>query len=139
MSPFGRRVVTGPDGVSSDGPAGKTIDVPGGFAVSEVLWLDGAPLDVAAGRDRLDEGFALEPPPGGASARLIRLPATGSWLRVEGDDEDAPGMHTTDTVDFMVVLQGEVVLGMGGGSETTVRAGDYVVQTRHPSSLAGRG
>ncbi len=139
MSPFGRRVVTGPDGVSSDGPAGKTIDVPGGFAVSEVLWLDGAPLDVAAGRDRLDEGFALEPPPGGASARLIRLPATGSWLRVEGDDEDAPGMHTTDTVDFMVVLQGEVVLGMGGGSETTVRAGDYVVQrgTPHRWRVAG--
>ena len=132
MKSFGRRVVTGPEGISADGPADKTIDMPGGFAVSEVLWLDGPATDVSDGRDRLEESFPLEPPPGGASARLIRLPATGSWLSVEGDTEEAPGMHTTDTLDFMVVLEGEVVLGMGGGSETTVRAGDYVVQRGTP-------
>jgi quercetin dioxygenase-like cupin family protein len=139
MKPFGRRIVTGPEGITSDGPADKTIDIPGGFAVSEVLWLDGPATDVADGRDRVERDFPLEPPPGGASARLIRLPATGSWLRVEGDTEDLPGMHTTDTLDFMVVLEGEVVLGMGGGSETTVRAGDYVVQrgTPHRWRVAG--
>jgi quercetin dioxygenase-like cupin family protein len=48
-------------------------------------------------------------------------------------ERDAPGMHTTDTVDFEVVLSGEVVLELDDGAEVTLRAGDTVVQngTRH--------
>ena len=48
-------------------------------------------------------------------------------------EPDAPGMHTTDTVDFEVVLSGEVVLELDDGAEVTLKAGDTVVQngTRH--------
>lgn len=44
-----------------------------------------------------------------------------------------PGMHTTDTVDFEVILSGEVTLELDDGAERTMRAGDTVVQngTRH--------
>ena len=44
-----------------------------------------------------------------------------------------PGMHTTSTVDFEVVLSGEVVLELDDGAEVTLRPGDTVVQngTRH--------
>ena len=44
-----------------------------------------------------------------------------------------PGMHTTDTVDFEVVLSGEVTLELDDGAERTLHAGDTVVQngTRH--------
>lgn len=44
-----------------------------------------------------------------------------------------PGMHTTDTVDFDVVVSGEVVLELDNGAEVTLKAGDCVVQngTRH--------
>jgi len=44
-----------------------------------------------------------------------------------------PGMHTTDTVDFDVVLNGEVVLELDDGAEVALKAGDCVVQngTRH--------
>jgi hypothetical protein len=46
---------------------------------------------------------------------------------------DHPGMHTTDTVDFGVVVLGEVVLELDAGAEVTLKAGDCVIQngTRH--------
>jgi quercetin dioxygenase-like cupin family protein len=125
---FARRVVTGPHGVASDGTAPLTVDLPGGIGVTELLWLDCPVRTVADGADRTDGGFPLEPPPGGASSRIIRMPATGEWLRVEGDDDAVPGLHATDTLDLMVVLDGAIVLGTADGSETTVRAGDAVVQ-----------
>jgi len=48
-------------------------------------------------------------------------------------DPDDPGMHTTDTIDFEVVLAGEVVLELDDGATRTLAAGDTVVQngTRH--------
>ena len=48
-------------------------------------------------------------------------------------EPDAPGMHTTHTVDFEVVLSGEVVLELDDGAEVTLKQGDTVVQngTRH--------
>jgi len=44
-----------------------------------------------------------------------------------------PGMHTTDTVDFDVILSGEVYLELDDRAEVLLRAGDCVVQngTRH--------
>ncbi len=44
-----------------------------------------------------------------------------------------PGMHTTDTVDFDVVVFGEAVLELDDGAEVVLRAGDCVIQngTRH--------
>lgn len=48
-------------------------------------------------------------------------------------EPDNPGMHTTPTIDFEVVLSGEVVLELDDGAEVTLRPGDTVVQngTRH--------
>ncbi|MGH3302730.1 MAG: cupin domain-containing protein [Streptosporangiaceae bacterium] len=48
-------------------------------------------------------------------------------------EPDNPGMHATDTIDFEVVLSGEVILELDDGAEKVLRAGDTVVQngTRH--------
>jgi hypothetical protein len=48
-------------------------------------------------------------------------------------EPDAPGMHTTDTIDFEVILSGSCVLELDDGAEVTLRTGDTVVQngTRH--------
>jgi uncharacterized cupin superfamily protein len=56
------------------------------------------------------------------------LPGLASYM-----EPDAPGMHTTDTIDFEVVLDGEVWLELDDGVEVHLRAGDTVVQngTRH--------
>ena len=52
---------------------------------------------------------------------------------VEVLEPDNPGMHTTDTIDFVVVLSGEVWLELDGGHQTLVKTGDVVIQngTRH--------
>lgn len=48
-------------------------------------------------------------------------------------EPDAPGMHTTSTIDFEVVLDGEVWLELDDGVEVHLQPGDCVVQngTRH--------
>lgn len=54
-------------------------------------------------------------------------------------DPSDPGMHTTDTIDFEVVLEGTVVLELDDGAKVTLHAGDTVVQngTRHRWSNPG--
>ncbi len=46
---------------------------------------------------------------------------------------DNQGMHTTDTVDFVYVISGEVSLELDNGEEVYLRSGDTVIQngTRH--------
>jgi len=48
-------------------------------------------------------------------------------------DPDVPGMHTTDSIDYVLVVSGEVTLELDDGKQTVLRAGDVVIQngTRH--------
>jgi hypothetical protein len=48
-------------------------------------------------------------------------------------EPDEPGMHTTATIDFEIVLEGEVWLELDDGEEVHLQPGDTVVQngTRH--------
>jgi quercetin dioxygenase-like cupin family protein len=144
-----RRVVTGHDDAGravfvSDAAPPATIETPTGIGSSVLLWLDGPAVDADAGRDP-DGGRSLEPPPGGCIWRLVRLPAPPPgepvdrhWVRTGGDDDSEPGMHATDTLDFVMVLDGQLVLGLDDG-EHVLRAGDAVVQrgTRHRWRVVG--
>jgi quercetin dioxygenase-like cupin family protein len=67
--------------------------------------------------DAAIDGFALTPPRGGALFRLVAF----------APDPDGQ-MHRTDTVDFAVVVAGELVLALDGGEEVTLRQGDTVIQ-----------
>jgi mannose-6-phosphate isomerase-like protein (cupin superfamily) len=55
-------------------------------------------------------------------------------------EPDEPGMHTTATVDFEVVLSGEVALELDDGATVRLGPGDTVVQngTRHRWSNPGQ-
>jgi quercetin dioxygenase-like cupin family protein len=130
-----RRVVTGHDAggravIVSDSEPPNTIRS-GGFGVATWLWLDAAPTTVDDGGDEPDGPVRLEPPPGGCSVRTIRFPGVGEgggdWIRVEGDDPDEPGMHATDTLDFMVVIDGRIALGLDDGDHE-LGPGDVVIQ-----------
>ena len=48
-------------------------------------------------------------------------------------EPDNPGMHTTDTVDYGIILEGEVWLELDDGKQVHLKAQDVVVQngTRH--------
>jgi quercetin dioxygenase-like cupin family protein len=95
---------------------------------------------------------AYFPPPGGFRFSFSTIPPEGT-PPPEGVEEEAalaeveralpgmlaamepdePGMHTTDTLDFEVILSGEVVLELDDGQERRLGPGDVVVQngTRH--------
>lgn len=62
------------------------------------------------------------------SEMQAKLPGLAETL-----DPSQPGMHTTDTVDFDVVLSGELYLQVDDGAEVLLKAGDCVIQngTRH--------
>jgi len=151
-----RRVVTGHN------QAGRAVFVSDTEveAITTAL-LHGSEFHRLWGADRTavfpDEGAPPEqptyfPPIGGFRFGMFSLPP-GSHVRPKVADHDAalreveeklpglvkhmepdsPGMHTTATIDFEVVLEGEVWLELDDGKEVRLRAGDTVVQngTRH--------
>lgn len=84
-------------------------------------------------------GMFAVPPLGSVQVGDIDMEAAAAELERElpglaGHMEpDAPGMHTTATIDFEVVLEGEIWLELDDGAEVHLKAGDTVVQngTRH--------
>ena len=48
-------------------------------------------------------------------------------------------MHRTKSLDYAVVLSGEIVLGLDGGDEKTVRQGQIIVQQGVNHSWENRG
>jgi mannose-6-phosphate isomerase-like protein (cupin superfamily) len=90
-------------------------------------------------------GFFSLPPAGHAGPRDLDMEAGRAELEeklpgLAGHMEpDDPGMHTTATIDFEVVLSGEVVLELDDGATRRLHAGDTVVQngTRHRWSNPG--
>jgi len=49
------------------------------------------------------------------------------------NEPDVPGMHTTDSIDYVLVVLGEVTLELDNGDQTVLQAGNVVIQngTRH--------
>lgn len=75
-----------------------------------------------------------KPPPPGTDLAAARAGTEAMLPGLLGLMEPAnPGMHRSDTIDFVYVLEGEIVLELDDGCETTLRAGDAAVQngTRH--------
>ncbi|MCX4706909.1 cupin domain-containing protein [Streptomyces sp. NBC_01373] len=122
MSWTSRRVVTGhdDDGKSvflSDGPPPVVRTAPDG-AVFHELWntrRTPAPVDPDE-PEPTQISLTVPPDPNGTKIRINEFP---------------PGvvspMHRTQTVDYGIVLQGEVVLVLDD-TETVLRSGDVVVQ-----------
>jgi naringenin degradation protein FdeH len=122
MPSIPRRVVTGHDsrGVSvfaSDGPVPVVRAAPDGAYFCEIWGTGTMPAPVAAAEDDPTlSALTVPPPPNGTKIRINEFP---------------PGVvspvHRTQSVDYGIVLSGEVVLVLDD-SETTLRAGDVVVQ-----------
>ncbi len=62
----------------------------------------------------------------GAKPQLQEVEVDDGSGFVDAFDPERPGMHISDSVDFVHVLSGEVVLEMERG-ETVVKAGDIVI------------
>ncbi|RZL84015.1 MAG: cupin domain-containing protein [Rhodococcus sp. (in: high G+C Gram-positive bacteria)] len=144
----GRCVVTGiEDGRStiiSDGP-GATRFVTPIFGAVDLWQVDALPA-VVGSESTLGETIVLDPPAGGLVVRMLQFPPDAEWQGTDafadamgevgaGDthvDSDVPGMHVTDTVDVLTVVEGEIYVVLEE-TETLLRVGDSVVQrgTKH--------
>lgn len=80
-----------------------------------------------------------DPRDGAVIAAAARLPG-GATFRII---QHAPGaesrMHRTQTLDYVVVISGEIVLEVDDGVETTLRAGDLLVQRGTIHRWSNRG
>jgi quercetin dioxygenase-like cupin family protein len=125
-----RRIVTGwteqgePTILFDDRPP---VEIEDRLMRSAEVWLtSSAPPDLRDRRDSTLREWSLEPDPGGSIFRLVTfLPGATS------------GSHATETLDYLVVLSGEIVLEVGG-EEREVAAGDLIVQNGTPHNWINR-
>ncbi len=145
-----RRIVTGHNeqGRSifvSDGPSPHVLTIPGvpTFGLTNLWVTDGAPADNSGSKDAAQRNVVLEPPPSGSIFRVVEFPpdatlagkfdrkaafeAMGAGHAMDESASRHPGMHKTSTVDYAIVLSGEIWAVMDEG-ETLMRAGDVLVQ-----------
>jgi len=160
-----RRIVTGHDIngkaiLISDAPPVHTqlVGGPGGPTFFEIWHTSETPALIHAQPSEPDEkGLVLPPPKKGTRIRVIEFPPEGEAIRkltgtdaaaqfksmggedTSTSDEAAPHplMHRTKTVDYGIVLEGEITLVLDRG-ETTVRAGDIVIQNGTNHAWANR-
>jgi len=122
MPTIPRRVVTGHDqrGVSvflHDGPPPVVRKAPDGALFYEIWGTGATPAPIGAAEpDPADGSVAVPPAPGGTKIRINEFP---------------PGVvspvHRTQSVDYGIVLDGEMVLVLDD-TETVLGPGDVVVQ-----------
>lgn len=130
-----RRVVTGHDasGVAKvliDETATNIRRSPRGNSSTLIWCTDETPADIAIGEDVEDMGARIlgtPPPPRGSRFTVNDLPP-GS----------PPLMHRTETIDYAIVLAGEIEMEMDDSS-VTLRPGDVVVQRGTNHAWANRG
>jgi len=162
-----RRIVTvdGEDGRSraiADGPSPEVQTDPArpGFAATRIWMTDRTPARIKGVRETLHLPHTLEPPRGGSVCRIVTFPPDASWRGKVGVKEvrdyfhaaGSPGastgsaqsphpyMQKTRTLDFCLVLEGEITLVLDQ-QEVRLSAGDTVVQrgTNHAwSNRSGR-
>lgn len=152
-----RRVVTGHDAdgkavIISDGPTPhvKTSPHRPGVVVNNLWATESMPVPTHGSPDPVTAAMKLEPVPNGMNFRIVEFPpetdyienisaedakkafdAMGAGHALEGQAEHGkarhPFMHKTSTLDYAIVLTGEVYL-MLDEDEVLMRAGDVCIQ-----------
>jgi mannose-6-phosphate isomerase-like protein (cupin superfamily) len=157
-----RRVVTGKD---ATGKAIANIDAEATAVhrreemgvTNTLLWVtDSIPADLSSPEDTANRKIGIVPPPGGTIFRVIEFAPErevnadydtrlrifqGLGLAPEGESREKPrhpAMHRTKTVDYAVILSGEIDMLMDD-SEIHLKPGDVVVQRGTNHAWVNRG
>jgi len=134
-----RRIVTGhnPQGKSifvSDGQSPATFHRAGFTTISDYWVTDNTPASNAGNDEGAPKNFSLPPPHAGSVFRVVDLPPDKTRYAAAGAQPDHavagrhPGFHKTDTIDYAIVLEGEVWAMMDEGEDKLMKAGDVLVQ-----------
>jgi len=145
-----RRIITGHNQegrsiITLDGPPARSIgeDVGGLF---EIWNTDGDAIDTTDSIDRADSDIVLSPPNNGSKFRYFQINPTPEGVPMELMQEIAadaferigaahhridtskhPAMHKTDTIDYIILLKGDVTLILDE-EEVRLEPHDVVVQ-----------
>ena len=133
----------------ADGPSPDVRTDPArpGFASTRIWVTDRTPARIKGVRETLDKPHTLEPPPGGSVCRVVTFPPDDAFKGKVGAKEvqayfaamGSPGastystkaphpyMQKTRTLDFCLILEGEITLVLDT-EEVHLKAGDTVVQ-----------
>ncbi len=157
-----RRVVTGKD---ATGKAVAIIDAPAASVhrreelgiTNTLLWVtDSSPADLSSPVDAANRRIGVAPPAGGTIFRVVEF-APGREVRADyetrlrivqglglapaGESRDRPRdpmMHRTATVDYAVILSGEIDMLLDD-SEIHLKQGDVVIQRGTNHAWVNRG
>jgi mannose-6-phosphate isomerase-like protein (cupin superfamily) len=161
-----RRIVTGHDrsGKSvfvGDGAPRRVVDLKGlkGFSIAAV-WATDHGMTALPGSDDPTQAMttfvpghggtrfhiSVLPPDSAARRRRANPSRIGAEMRAklpglgEAMESDTIGMHTTDTVDYDIIMSGDLWLELDDGREVHLKPGDIVIQngTRHAWHNKGR-
>ena len=129
----------------------KEMESMPGLALTDIWVTNSSPANNEGSNDTADRPIALEPPKNGTIFRVVEFPPDSAW-RDSADAQEAfdsigaghasdkkssdPMMHKTSTVDYLIVLQGEI-WAILDDSEVWLKAGDVMVQrgTTHSWSV----
>jgi mannose-6-phosphate isomerase-like protein (cupin superfamily) len=159
-----RRVVTGHDDrgraiIQSSSAPGRVKSLSQGGPIFYEIWNTRetpARIDRASG-EPAEAGITLAPPSNGTRIRVLDIPpetaesekldttqARAHFAEIGAADASTntggarhPYMHRTETVDYGIILEGEITLLVDVG-EVTVRVGDIVVQRGTNHAWANR-
>ena len=155
-----RRVLTGHDAegkstfiADGEAPNVKEMASMPGLALTDLWETGAAPASNEGDKDAAARTVRLEPPRNGTILRIVEFPPDSAWREsadaraafksigaghVKDKGSSDPMMHKTSTVDYIIVLKGEIYAIMEQG-EKLLRAGDILVQrgTNHSWSVRG--
>lgn len=158
------RVVTGHDAngkavVASNGPLPTVVEVAAipGTIFHEVWSTSGTPAAVDNGPDPSLGGLRLPPPKHGTRIRFVDIPPDTSEFIAQGaarmkdvftqigdaaastvkQDSPHPLMHRTESVDYGIVIEGEMTLVLDD-SEVPLKQGSVVIQRGTNHAWANR-
>ena len=155
-----RRVLTGHDAggrstfiADGEAPNVKEMASMPGLALTDLWETAAAPASNAGEQDATARPVRLEPPKNGTILRIVEFPPDSAWRggadgaaafksigagHAQDRGSSDPMMHKTSTVDYIIVLKGEIYAVMETG-EKLLRAGDILVQrgTNHSWSVRG--
>lgn len=132
-----RRIITGHDAdgsakviIDSDAQNVRTGSSPGQFTT--LMWCtDSAPCTMPLGEDAEDMGarkLGTYPPVNGTRFMIAEYPPG-----------NIPRMHRTETIDYIIVLDGEIDMELDEGRMVTMKRGDVMIQRGTNHAWINRG
>jgi mannose-6-phosphate isomerase-like protein (cupin superfamily) len=160
-----RRIVTGHDSKGQsyvtedrDAPSVHTNPKRVGYHLTQLWMTDESPAFVGNEVDPTSRPLRLEPPTGGTVVRIIEFGPEGDWLtKIDANDTKVawgalgtdtastnksgkakhPFMHRTQSVDYALVLDGEITLVLDK-EDVIMKTGDFLVERGTNHAWANR-